>query len=108
MSDRTRLVRWRLVLGAGAQGALGCDLDAAAQAQDHALGYLYDREYGANRNVRQNDQRGGLGGSAVQPWFTSPFDSVLTSSRLRRRPTAQRDARIHAKFVWLRFKKAAD
>jgi uncharacterized protein with von Willebrand factor type A (vWA) domain len=66
MSDRTRLVRWRLVLGAGAQGALGCELDGPEAAQDEALGYLYDREYGASRNVRQGDQRtGGLGGSAL-------------------------------------------
>ena len=59
MKDRSKLVRWRLMLGAGAQSALGCDLDGAAAAQDHALGYLYDREYGAGRNVRQGGQRGG-------------------------------------------------
>jgi Mg-chelatase subunit ChlD len=66
MSDRARLVRWRLVLGAGAQSALGCELDGAAAAQDRALGYLYNREYGAGRNVRQGQERSaGLGDSAL-------------------------------------------
>jgi hypothetical protein len=58
--DRARLVRWRLVLGQGAEGALGCSLDGAAAAQDQALDYLYNREYGAGRNVRA--QTGGSGG----------------------------------------------
>jgi Mg-chelatase subunit ChlD len=63
--DRTRLVRWRLVLGAGAQSALGCELDGDAAAQDVALAYLYDREYGSKRNVRSSDRQGGLGESAL-------------------------------------------
>ena len=63
--DRSRLVRWRLVLGAGAEGALGCDLSGAAAAQDEALAYLYDREYGAGRNVRPGDRSAGLGDSAL-------------------------------------------
>ena len=65
MSDRTRLVRWRLVLGAGAESALGCGLSGSAAEQDRALGYLYDREYGAGRNVRQGGRSGGLGESAL-------------------------------------------
>ena len=65
MSDRTRLVRWRLVLGAGAESALGCGLSGWAAEQDRALGYLYDREYGAGRNVRQGGRSGGLGESAL-------------------------------------------
>jgi len=62
------------VLGAGAQSALGCDLDGDAAAQDRALGYLYDREYGAARNVRPgNDRPGGLGESAltVPEWINA-------------------------------------
>ena len=66
MNDRTRLVRWRLVMGAGAQSALGCQLEGDAAAQDLALGYLYDREYGAARNVRQGgDRKGSLDASAL-------------------------------------------
>ncbi len=69
MSDRERLVRWRLVLGHGAEEALGCSLDGAAAEQDQALGYLYDREYGPGRNVR-----GGSGSSKTG----SLDDSQLT------------------------------
>jgi Mg-chelatase subunit ChlD len=72
-SDRERLVRWRLVLGEGAEGALGCTLDGAAAAQDQALGYLYDREYGAGRNVRSSTRSGGLGESqlTVPDWINA-------------------------------------
>jgi Mg-chelatase subunit ChlD len=65
MSDRTKLIRWRLVLGAGAESALGCELDADAAARDKALAYLYDREYGAGRNVRSTDRSGNLADSAL-------------------------------------------
>lgn len=66
MNDRGKLVRWRLVLGESAEDALGCQLDAAEQARDRALGFLYDREYGPGRNVRRSDERsGGLGDSAL-------------------------------------------
>lgn len=54
MSDpRVRLNRWRLILGAGADGILGGAGDGEAQRRDQVLGYLYDREYGASRNVRR-------------------------------------------------------
>jgi Mg-chelatase subunit ChlD len=59
MDERTRRTRWRLVLGAGSEGCLG-GLPDEWQARDDMLGYLYDREYGAGRNVRQS--RGGPGG----------------------------------------------
>ncbi len=62
-SSRTRRVRWRLVLGAGAEEALGGCLDGDGERQDQALAYLYDREYGARRNVR----RGGLGPGSLDP-----------------------------------------
>ncbi len=76
MSDvsRERLVRWRLVLGEGAEDALGCTLDGPAAEQDRALGYLYDREYGAGRNVRPGGgQGGGLGDSqlTVPDWINA-------------------------------------
>lgn len=66
MSDRKRLVRWRLVLGDSADQALGSPLNGEEQAADAALGYLYDREYGAGRNVRKTkDRTGSLDDSAL-------------------------------------------
>ena len=60
MTDRDALIRWRLVLGHDAEQGLGCGLEGQAAQRDRALGYLYNREYGPNRNVRQNrDRRGG-------------------------------------------------
>ena len=60
MTDRDALIRWRLVLGEDAEQGLGCSLGGADAARDAALAYLYNREYGPNRNVRQNrDRRGG-------------------------------------------------
>lgn len=66
MSSEDRLVRWRLVLGQGADQSLPCTLSAAQSAQDRALGFLYDREYGkGGRNVRLGDRRGGQEDSAL-------------------------------------------
>jgi Mg-chelatase subunit ChlD len=66
MSDRQRLIRWRLVMGDGAESALGCCLSGQAAAQDRALAYLYDREYGARRDVRRDhDRKGSLDDSAL-------------------------------------------
>ena len=67
--QRDRLVRWRLVLGQGAEEALGCSLDGLDAEQDRALGYLYDREYGADRNVRA---RSGPGGDLADSQLTVP------------------------------------
>jgi hypothetical protein len=69
---RQRVIRWRLVLGQEAEEALGCSLDGPALEQDRMLGYLYDREYGAGRNVRgSGGQTGGLGESqlTVPEWI---------------------------------------
>lgn len=55
---RARLVRWRLVLGKGTEDLLG-GLPGDAAAQDDALEYLYGREYGGKRNVRQGGPRSG-------------------------------------------------
>jgi Mg-chelatase subunit ChlD len=50
--DRTRRVRWRLVLGSGSEGCLGGLPGGEWQERDDCLSFLYDREYGAGRNVR--------------------------------------------------------
>lgn len=55
---RTRLVRWRLVLGKGTEDLLG-GLPEGAEGRDAALEYLYGREYGGKRNVRQSGPRSG-------------------------------------------------
>jgi Mg-chelatase subunit ChlD len=65
MSERSRLVRWRLVLGESAEQSLGCPLSGKDQECDRALGFLYDREYGPGRNVRKTSRQGGLGDSAL-------------------------------------------
>lgn len=73
MSDKARLVRWRLVLGESAEEALGCGLGGAEAERDAALGFLYDREYGPGRNVRQSKKSGGSGESqlAVPEWVNA-------------------------------------
>jgi Mg-chelatase subunit ChlD len=66
MSERGRLVRWRLVLGESAEEALGCSLEGQEQECDRALGFLYDREYTPGRNVRRGgDRTGSLDPSAL-------------------------------------------
>jgi hypothetical protein len=52
-AERVRRMRWRLVLGAESDAACGSVLDATASARDRALGFLYDREVGDDRNVRR-------------------------------------------------------
>lgn len=60
-----RKIRWRLVLGTGTEDVLG-GLPGEWHDRDAAMGFLYDREYGSGRNVRQrgngqtkNDDRKG-------------------------------------------------
>ena len=48
-------IRWRLILGADAQDCLGCQLGAEDSERDAALGFLYGRESGAERNTRGAD-----------------------------------------------------
>jgi Mg-chelatase subunit ChlD len=62
MTDREKLVRWRLMLGSDAEQGLGCGLDGTEARQDRVLGYLYNREYGAGRNVRPGDSKERQGG----------------------------------------------
>ena len=64
MTPEERL-RWRLILGAESEEALGASLPTEWCARDVALGFLYDREYGPERNVRDSDRRGGLGDSSL-------------------------------------------
>ncbi|WP_063062172.1 VWA domain-containing protein [Nocardia sienata] len=65
VSDEARLRRWRLVLGAAAEPALGGLGTADDKAIDKALGSVYDS--GGSRG----DRAGGLGGSAprVARWL---------------------------------------
>jgi hypothetical protein len=66
MNPRDALLRWRLVLGSEAEEGLGCGLEGEDARRDRALGYLYNREYGAGRNVRgTGSPRGGLEDSAL-------------------------------------------
>ena len=74
MTIHEQKIRWRLVLGTSAEQALGCPLEGRAAAQDQALAYLYDREYGRGRNVRRSDERrGSLGESnlTVPDWINA-------------------------------------
>jgi hypothetical protein len=63
VNRRQDLIRWRLVLGGDAEQGLGCGLEGMDAQRDAALGYLYNREYGAGRNVRQGQKDGGRQGS---------------------------------------------
>jgi Mg-chelatase subunit ChlD len=67
-----RRARWRLVLGEDAEGALGACLNPLDEARDRALGYLYKRELGEERNVRS----GSLGDSelTVPDWINDVHD----------------------------------
>lgn len=66
LTDEARLRRWRLVLGAAAEPALGGLGTADDKAIDKALGAVYDNGGGS-----RGDRVGGLGGSAprVARWL---------------------------------------
>ena len=65
MSDRDRQQRWRLVMGSGSEQCCGACLTPEDNERDQALSYLYDREYGDDRNVRREGRQGGSGDSAL-------------------------------------------
>ncbi|MEV3960514.1 VWA domain-containing protein [Nocardia sp. NPDC050193] len=69
MTDEARLRRWRLVLGAAAEPALGALGTADDKAIDKALGAVYDSGSATGRS--RGDRAGGLGGSAprVARWL---------------------------------------
>ena len=73
MTDQNRLIRWRLILGEGAESALGCSLEGSWAERDQALGFLYNREYTGRRNVRQTEKQGGSGPSqlTVPDWINA-------------------------------------
>lgn len=50
--ETVRLMRWRLVMGLGTQQYFD-DLPEQWAQREQMLGYLYDREYGSRRNIRQ-------------------------------------------------------
>lgn len=74
MSDeelRQRQIRWRLVLGSGAEEVLGA-IPEEWEAREEALAFLYDREYGPGRDVRGRG-RGDKGkGSLDESQLTVP------------------------------------
>lgn len=71
-TDAKRRARWRLVMGPGSEQLCG-GLAGDDAERDACLGFLYDREYGADRNVRRTDtsRHGGLEGSqlSVPEWI---------------------------------------
>ena len=71
--ERTRLIRWRLVLGSGVEDVLGAIGDPVFQQRDAARSFLYDREYGPGRNVRQGGGQGSLDPSqlTVPEWINA-------------------------------------
>ena len=83
--ERTRLIRWRLVLGSGVEDVLGGIGDPGSQQRDAALSFLYDREYGPGRNVRS----GGGPGSLDPSQLTVP-DWINTVHELFPRRTIER------------------
>ena len=84
--DAPRLIRWRLVLGAGSEGCLGGLPEGEWHERDLALGYLYDREYGASRNVR----RGPRGDGTLDPSALSVPDWINTVHELFPKRTIER------------------
>ncbi len=64
-----RRVRWRLVFGEEAEGALG-GLEGEQSRRDRMMGFLYDREYGPQRNVRR--PQGDRGGTLDPSQLTVP------------------------------------
>lgn len=70
MNDDARKARWRLVMGAGSEQLCG-EPGPEDRAREICLGYLYDREYGADRNVRSSDRSGSLDQSnlTVPEWI---------------------------------------
>lgn len=73
--QHTRKIRWRLVLGTGTEDLLG-GLPSEWQDRDAAMGFLYNREYEAGRNVRlggsQNHKNDDRKGSLAPSQLTVP------------------------------------
>jgi Mg-chelatase subunit ChlD len=84
--DRDRRIRWRLVLGSGAEGCLGGLPGGEWADRERALGFLYDREYGPGRNVR----RGGGGAGSLNESQLSVPDWINQVHELFPRKTIER------------------
>lgn len=67
---KQRQIRWRLVLGSSAEDVLGA-IPGEWQERDETLSFLYDREYGPNRDVRGGQGAGSLDASqlTVPDWI---------------------------------------
>ena len=87
-----RRARW-LILGSDADAALdGGGLDAAGIARDRALGFLYDREQGDERNVRRGSLEDGL---TVPDWLDDVHRAVPEGTIERLERDALERYRIH-------------
>ncbi|NDJ62982.1 MAG: VWA domain-containing protein [Chloroflexi bacterium] len=66
LEEQARLIRWRLVLGKGAED-IAPNMGDEWLEREEALGFLYDRELGGGRNIRNDgkDRQGGSGESAL-------------------------------------------
>lgn len=63
MDNQQIINRWRLVLGEFAEDMIPLNPEDAGM--DAALGFLYNREYGKDQGMREEDRRGGKGPSAL-------------------------------------------
>ncbi|WP_046214474.1 VWA domain-containing protein [Paenibacillus wulumuqiensis] len=75
LEDRQVLNRWRLLLGPSAESSLGeaAGYDAEQfeyQEMDEVLGYLYDREYGADQGYRERGGGRGASRLTVPRWLS--------------------------------------
>lgn len=87
------LARWRMVLGAEAEGAFGqagIALDAGAAAADAALSWLYDREnQGGERDIRERGAGGGGSSSMTVPEWINEVHRLFPQETIER---LERDA----------------
>jgi len=90
-TERAR--RWRLVLGADAEGSTGVSLTGADAGMDRALQALYGAEPTGPPGGRSADRRGGLGSSApsvarwlgdIRSYFPSSVVRVMQKDALER------------------------
>lgn len=76
--NQQRKIRWRLVLGRGAEDVLGGIPDEWSE-REAALGFLYDREYGPGRDVRGASGRGKRSGDKGKPKGKGTLDDSQLS-----------------------------
>ena len=71
MEQTLRKARWRLIMGSGAEQICG-GLSQEEMEQDECLGFLYDRQYGDERNVRGSNSDGKRSGGLEASQLTVP------------------------------------